>query len=376
VPAERSRAESFDYAVIGAGFFGVRLALLLGGRGARVAVLERSHDICTRASYANQARIHNGYHYPRSYSTALGSHKNYERFMQEMAGCIDDSFDHVYAIARQNSYTNACQFSRFCAELGLPLRPAPKEVRRLFEPGRIEDAFLVREGAFDAKAIRAKLAAELDKNPNVVLHFGTNCHRIHLESGRAVMDTSRGSVQAGGVFIVAYAGINSLLTASGLAPLDTKAEITEVCLVDVPHELRSCGITIMDGAFFSIMPMPAEACHSFTHVRYTPHVSWSLKRDHPPPYAMLDEYPKASRFVYMQRDAERYLSLVGGLRYRGSLFEVKTVPNENEIDDGRPVLFRCHSSDPLCVSVLGSKIDSVFELEETVVNFLESRLSA
>src|SRR5262244_367970 len=93
---------SVDLAVIGAGFFGVRLALLLGRLGLRVALLERSPNICSRSSYVNQARIHNGYHYPRSYSTALGSHRHYDRFCQEMAGCTDESFDHLYGVARDS----------------------------------------------------------------------------------------------------------------------------------------------------------------------------------------------------------------------------------------------------------------------------------
>jgi glycine/D-amino acid oxidase-like deaminating enzyme len=365
----------FDYAVIGAGFFGIRLALLLGRRRARVVVLERGHDICTRASYANQARVHNGYHYPRSYSTALGSHRNYERFMREMAGCIDDGFEHVYAIARQDSHTNAYQFKRFCTELGLPLRPASGEIRRLFEHGSIEDVFLVREGTFDAGAIRNRLATELATSPDVVLRTGTNCRRIDLERGdRAEIRTSQGPVQARGVFVVAYAAINALLVSSGLAPLDTKAEITEVCLVDVPHELWRRAVTVMDGAFFSVMPMPAEGCHSLTHVRYTPHVSWNLAEHHcPPPYELLDRYPGESRFLYMQRDAQRYMPLLAAVRHRRSLFEAKVVPNQHEIDDGRPVLFRCHNEDPLCISVLGSKIDSVFELERAVAQFLDSR---
>jgi glycine/D-amino acid oxidase-like deaminating enzyme len=366
---------SFDYAVIGAGFFGVRLALLLGGLGSRVVILERGHGVCARASYANQARVHNGYHYPRSYSTALGSHRNYERFMRELAGCVDDRFEHVYAIAKQDSYTNSYQFKRFCAELGLPLMPAPSEVRRLFEPGRIEDAFLVRESAFDAGAIRSKLTAELARRADVILRTGTDCHRIDFGGGDgATINTSRGPVRARGVFIVAYAAINHLLVASGLAPLDTKVEIAEICLVDVPNELRRRAVTVIDGGFFSIMPMPAEGCHSFTHVRYTPHLSWNLK-EHPGPhpYAVLGSYPRQSRFIYMQHDAQRYLPLVARLRHHRSLFEVKTVPNQHEIDDGRPVLFRCHNEDPLCISVLGSKIDSVFELERAVVDFLDSR---
>lgn len=35
-----------------------------------------------RASFINQARVHNGYHYPRSVSTASKSAHYYERFVR------------------------------------------------------------------------------------------------------------------------------------------------------------------------------------------------------------------------------------------------------------------------------------------------------
>jgi hypothetical protein len=124
----------------------------------------------------------------------------------------------------------------------------------------------------------------------------------------------------------------------------------------------------MDGPFFSCMPMPAEGCHSFTHVRYTPHASWDLRRDlGRRPYAVLDAYPRQGRFLFMQRDAQRYLPAMAGAWFRGSLFEIKAIPTRHELDDGRPIMVRRHSSAPLCASVLGAKLDSVFELEETIL---------
>ncbi len=221
--------------------------------------------------------------------------------------------------------------------------------------------------------MKNRLAAEIAGRSNVALWTGTECNRIDLDGDDAVLTTSRGEVTAGGVFIVAYAGINRLLMASGLPPLDLKAEIAEICLVDVPEWLRRRAITVMDGPFFSVMPMPAVGRHSFTHVRYTPHVSWHLGERPVPPYEAMDKYDKTSRFVFMQKDAQRFVSMLKALRYRGSMFEVKVIPSRNEIDDGRPIVFHCHREEPLCVSVLGSKLDSVYQLEAAVNEFLGLR---
>jgi len=60
-----------DAIVIGGGFFGCRLALALARNGARVAVIEKESALLSRASFNNQARVHHGYHYPRSILTGL-----------------------------------------------------------------------------------------------------------------------------------------------------------------------------------------------------------------------------------------------------------------------------------------------------------------
>ncbi len=123
------------------------------------------------------------------------------------------------------------------------------------------------------------------------------------------------------------------------------------------------------------MPMPAESCHSLTHVRYTPHASWNLQHHPVDTRRVLREAAPTSRFAFMQRDAQIYLPALKNIRYRSSLFEVKAIPNKHEIDDGRPILFRVQSESPFCASVLGSKIDSVFELEAAVPGLIDRWLS-
>lgn len=359
---------AYDLAVVGGGFFGVRLALLLARRGLSVILLERSERILGRASWVNQARVHNGYHYPRSLSTADGAHRHYERFLSEMASCIDDGFEHLYAIARDGSFTTAAQFERFCKELDLPLLTPPAVARRLFDPDRIEAVFVVREAAFNARVLRTKLEQALEAERRVTLATGVDVERLDLSGERAVLTTSAGPVASAAVLVVAYAEIDALLIRSGIEPLDLKAELAELCLVDPPPELAGRGITVMDGPFFSCMPMPAEGCHSFTHVRYTPHASWDLRRDlGRRPYDLLNGFTCQERFLFMQRDAMRFMPAAAGLRPRGSLFEIKAIPNRHELDDGRPIMVRRHCERPLCASVLGAKLDSVFELEAAIL---------
>ncbi|WP_233706072.1 MULTISPECIES: hypothetical protein [Helicobacter] len=41
-----------------------------------------------------------------------------------------------------------------------------------------------------------------------------------------------------------------------MPPLSLKIEMTEMALVNVPKNLQDVSVTIMDGAFFSLMPYP------------------------------------------------------------------------------------------------------------------------
>src|ERR1043165_8507740 len=129
----------FDAAIIGGGFYGARLALALAKAGESVILLEREPKLLARASLANQARVHNGYHYPRSVLTSLRSRVNYDRFRADYPDAVYDRFDHYYAIARDGSKVTAAQFVQFCQRIGAPIQPAPDRIRKLFDSSRIEE---------------------------------------------------------------------------------------------------------------------------------------------------------------------------------------------------------------------------------------------
>ena len=57
---------TWDKIIIGAGLYGLYAAKICGERGERVLVLEWEKSPFQRATYINQARVHMGYHYPRS----------------------------------------------------------------------------------------------------------------------------------------------------------------------------------------------------------------------------------------------------------------------------------------------------------------------
>ena len=113
--------ERWDAVVVGGGFYGLYLAEFLASRGPRVLVCERGPAPMQRASYANQARVHNGYHYPRSVLTALRSRVNFPRFVAEFQSAVQSGFEKIYAIPRQGSKVTAEQFAESMRRIGAPI---------------------------------------------------------------------------------------------------------------------------------------------------------------------------------------------------------------------------------------------------------------
>ena len=64
----------------------------------------------------------------------------------------------------------------------------------------------------------------------------------------------------------------------------------------------------------------------------------------------------------MIRDAARYMPGLTEAVRKDSLFEVKTVLVKNETDDGRPILFEKSEALPGFYSVLGGKIDNIYDI--------------
>jgi hypothetical protein len=352
--------------VIGGGFYGVNIALHLAEKDrGQVILLEKEKSLLSRASYHNQARVHNGYHYPRSFTTAYRSHINLKRFVNDWPSAVKKDFTKLYAIARNNSKVTAKQFVRFCKEIGVKLEPS-EDFSHLFNNRLIEQSFLVDEYAFNANILAEWSKAQLELSDiDVVLNASVN-EISKQQSGLMVgyeCEQSNQKIRTDKVFNCTYSGLNQFGGDFGGTHTKLKHEVTEMALMQMPDSLKNIGITVMDGPFFSMMPFPARGLHSLSHVRYTPHFNWVDEKGINP-YKKLAQYNKHTRVDRMIRDVQLYLPDIAKAQYRESLFEVKTILIKNDIDDGRPILFEEHANLPSLYSVLGGKVDNIYDILE------------
>lgn len=352
----------YDAVIIGGGFYGCCLALFLRSVLDRVAVVEQHDELLTRASRVNQARVHFGFHYPRSFVTAIRSRALSARFSEDFDYAVKSDFRMLYAIARSHSKVSTGRFYSMFRDIGAPLAPARASDVALFDPALVAGVFDCTEYAFDWSLLRAGLEDRMAASGIAVLR-GAAAERVTARGVTNVVELANGeSLSAPLLINVTYAGLNRLLAASGQQSLPMKYELAEIALVTPPPELAGKAVTVMDGPFFSLMPYPAEGLYSLTHVRYTPQRSWvDGSEEH------ARSAPPRTRWRHMMADARRFLPCAADVSYRHSLFDTKSVLIRNERDDGRPILLQRHPGEAEFYSVMGGKIDNIYDLLEALV---------
>lgn len=374
-----SSIKEADKVIIGAGLYGLYSALFCGRRGERVTVLEYDDTPFNRATYINQARIHMGYHYPRSYATAKKSADYFERFCSEFGFSIHSGFQQIYATSASFSWTNADQFSKFCETAGIMCEAL--DPKKYFRDGMVDGVFLTREYTYDAHKLKAHFLGEIEKLPNVKLMYGARIASVRKLDDRFEISLSSGEAFSTPFLLNAtYASINQIATKLCFDPFRIKYELCEMIICGAGDRLKGIGITVMDGPFFSIMPFGMTGDHSLTSVTFTPHKT---------SYAPLPTFDcqagnegycspgqlgncntcqakPNTAWVYMSSMARKYLKDEYDFFYKGSMFSIKPILKASELDDSRPTVIRRHSDAPTFISVLSGKINTVYDLDEVL----------
>ena len=371
----------YDKIILGAGLYGLYSALRCGKKGQKILVLECDPTPFRRATYINQARVHQGYHYPRSVSTAMKSAGYFERFNRDFDFCINREFKKIYATSAQYSWSNGEQFKKFCRAANIPCEELNPSA--FFKNGMCDGVFLTREYTDDAMILKDWHLQKLSELKNVEIRYCVNVSKIEnsVDSYKVILDDGT-EFQTSFLLNATYAATNQILDMLGYEKFGIKYELCEIILCDVNEKLREYGFTVMDGPFFSIMPFGKTGLHSLTSVTFTPH---STSYDATPTFECqrkstgfcsparlgnCNDCPAKpeTAFPYMSNLARKYLLDEYEFSYKSSLFSMKPILKSSEIDDSRPTVIRVLSKSPTFVSVLSGKINTVYDLDEVLDN--------
>lgn len=372
---------NYDKIIIGAGLYGLYSALYSGKSGEAIMVLEYDEAPFKRATYINQARVHNGYHYPRSFSTAIKSAHYFRRFNEDYEFSVLTKFDQVYATSSEFSWSDAKQFQKFCKATNIKCEEVP--TKKYFKEGYCDGAFLTEEYTYDAQILKTYFLEKLAELSNVKIQYGARVQCIENNGSEYVVELAGGTkVKSSFVLNATYASVNQIQNMLGFEHFKIKYELCEIILCNVNEKLKDTGLTVMDGPFFSIMPFGKTGYHSLTAVTFTPHVACkeSLPRFNcqlrskgfcsPEQLGNCNDCPAKpeSAWPYMSNLARKYIRDDLKFEFDHTLFSMKPILLASEIDDSRPTVIKTFTTNPTFVSVLSGKINTVYDLDEILSN--------
>ena len=251
-------------AVVGAGIFGLSIAIELASAGIEVEVLEASSRPMRHASRVNQARLHTGMHYPRDFKTASEAFVDYFEFRQRYPHVLSE-IEQFYALA-PDSKTNWFDFLGHAKDLGLPFAEVNPEL--FLKSGKAQGMIKVPEATIDFPAFAKTMLDRVGIMPNLKLRLNSGVEELR-DYGRVEVLINGNREHFDCVVVASYAMSHKFQSLIGGSVPPIRSQVTEVLLGKF-YGLQQTGITIMDGPFWSTMPYGFSGLHSLTSVIHTP----------------------------------------------------------------------------------------------------------
>jgi len=346
-----------NVAVVGAGIFGVTIAVKLDRQGHRVTLFEQKNQILQCASLCNQYRLHRGYHYPRSFETAESCLQGTEQFAAEYPQCVVDGIQQHYCIvADERSKISGDRFLRFCDELGIAYRHASLDCLHM---GKFGVCVEVDETVFD----RDVLVALCERN--------LRDSSIDVRLGREFTSDMFGGYDF--TVIATYARSNELLEDYPEAQRDYQFEVCEKLILQLPPAFARMGIVIMDGPFMCIDVRGNTTQHLMGNVVHAIHRSVIGRVPRAPPEyeGLLDNgvtaNPPITNYERFVESAREFYKL-DPVEHVGSMFTFRTVLPYKDDTDERPTIVN-RVSDRI-ISVFSGKIPNCVAAAEEVAGMV------
>lgn len=226
--------------ILGGGWYGCHLAGALIDAGHQVELHEVADKLFAGASGANPARLHLGFHYPRSRLTRAMCQEHTEAFMARYGGLTRAVPVNLYAVAETDSLVD---FGTYCQVLR----------------GEVEFITLADPGEFGLRHVEG---AVLTGERHIVIAEARDYFARRL-AGHVRFNTPPGELEDPRFDLTVDC------TFSALA--GDEIDRYEPCITGLLTGPADRAVTIMDGPFGSIYPWNEEAClSSLTSARLTP----------------------------------------------------------------------------------------------------------
>lgn len=346
-----------NIAVIGGGVFGVMTAIRLAEAGQTVSVFERLPGLMQGAS-VNANRLHMGFHYPRDAETARQCLRGARAFREDFGDAIISGVSNAYFIAREASLTSSDDYLAHCDRLGLRYRIIDPDT---FQPPvtNVALGMMTDEGIYTADVLRELMVARLQRSGARIL-VDHDVLDIRRTGTRGIELSSRqaGTTNFDAVVNCAYADINRLTAQMGHRIETRQYEYAAVPVIEVDWP-QLVSITVIDGAFMSLLPFGERGRYLLYHVSHSviaqsdaPLLDRAWLDPHTSPFSRVD------RREWFDRHLEcccHFIPALRSARLTGVVQGPRMVLANRDDTDARPSLVTAHTPDYL--TVFAGKID-------------------
>ena len=336
-------------AIIGGGFYGIMASIELASNESinEVTIYEKKNGLMQGAGKYNQARLHLGFHYPRSKETIFQS-KNGFLFYKKKFPNITKSINKNIYLVRDDGLVGSDEYIKIMEdnELYFKYFDITDCAFKYKYDGVGFKALQVEERYIDFLKLKNFLFKQVD-------NLGVN---IRLKQEVRNIDSNKGNILFNNGekekfdFIVNCTYTDPFMGFSE-EKIDLKYEFCTL-LVIASNEIQNQAITIMDGDYVSIYPWFSNL-HSVSSVKFTPSIKTDnlLDLQNKIKKRTIDEIEKTNLSI------EEHMKYFFEFNYNpiGHFSTVKVKP-KNDIEDQRLVKTFAEGK---CFSVIQGKLDAV-----------------
>jgi hypothetical protein len=311
-------------AVIGAGFFGISIALILKKHD--VTIFERNKDILLGASKKNQLRFHKGYHYPRSLKTLKEIEKLNHHFTNFFKKSILGTTKNYYAVANKGSKVKFSKYIQFLKKNKLPF----KQYNGLhYNISNIEGSIVSNESNLNFFKIRDKII-NLLKKTKIKLNLNTKFNKSLIPKFDKII-------------IACYDQNNIVLKSLNISPKRKyRYELVEKIVISLPKKFLKKSFMVLDGEFVSLDPFLGTKNHLLSDVKnskieiikngYFPNF-----KDYRKKYLNrgVIKNLKVSNFKKFISRCSKFIPILKKAKYKGSFFVTRSIEINKEKSDER-----------------------------------------
>tara|TARA_Y100000589_G_C27174951_1_gene638317 strand:+ start:1619 stop:2683 length:1065 start_codon:yes stop_codon:yes gene_type:complete len=348
-------------AVIGGGFYGIMAALEASKNKVvkEVTIFEKNKSLMQASGKFNQARLHLGFHYPRSEETINQSKIGFSLYKKRFPNATKSIKKNIYLI-REDGLLGIDEYLRIMKKNKIKFKNIDiKDTAFKYKSNDIEfKTIQVNERYIDIVKLNQNLFREIKE-------IGINVCLNHEVKN---INTIKGELEChsgykGRYDLIVNCSYTSPFIGFSEYKVPLKYEFCNLLLIR-SDEISNQAITIMDGQFVSIYPWLSKM-HSVSSVKFTPSIKTNNFSD------LQSQLKKRKMFENEKTNSliEDHMRSFFDFRYDllGSFSTVKVKLREDKGDQRLVKTF----SEGKCIAVLQGKLDAI----QVFLNDLSDRIN-